>query len=60
VKPKTVGLINGGQYDEAKAVAPSRGRPDDRPPPQEFKGSDAEAFERTKRAMAEKLRSSGS
>jgi len=60
VKPKTVGLINGGQYDEAKAAPPSRGRPDDRPPPQAFAGADAEAFERTKRAMAEKLRSSGS
>jgi hypothetical protein len=35
-------------------------RPDDRPPPQAFAGADAEAFERTKRAMAEKLRASGS
>jgi hypothetical protein len=34
-------------------------RPDERPPPQAFTGADAEAFERTKRAMVEKIRSAG-
>jgi hypothetical protein len=63
VAPGFVDKILGGQFDNDRDPAPSRGgprRPDERPPPQAFAGADAEAFERTKRAMAEKLRSSGS
>ena len=61
VAPGFVDKVLGGQFDNAREQ-PARGGyrgPDDRPPPQAFTGADAEAFERTKRAMAEQLRASG-
>ena len=60
-----VAKVLGGYWRDKKrppAATTSRGGyrgPDDRPPPQAFTGADAEAFERTKRAMAEQLRASG-
>jgi hypothetical protein len=51
-----VDKILGGQFDNAREQSRGPARFDDRPPPQEWTGDDAAAFERTKRAMAEKLR----
>lgn len=61
VAPGFVDKVLGGQFDNAREQArPSAYRgPDDRGPPQAFTGADAEAFERTKRAMAERLRKEG-
>lgn len=61
VAPGFVDKILGGQFDNAREQ-PARGGfrgPDDRPPPQSFTGSDLEAFERTKRAMADRIRQEG-
>ena len=57
----TAGFVDkvlGGQFDNDRDK-PARGGyrgPEDRGPPQAFTGADAEAFERTKRAMAEKIK----
>lgn len=56
-----VDKILGGQFDNEREQRGGGGprRPDDRPPPQAFTGSDAEAFEATKRRLAEQLREKG-
>jgi hypothetical protein len=58
VAPGFVDKILGGQFDNEREPRGGGGprRPDDRPPPQAFTGSDAEAFEATKRRLAEQLR----
>ncbi|NBW88038.1 MAG: hypothetical protein EBR23_14725, partial [Planctomycetia bacterium] len=57
-QPGWVAKVLGGYFRDRKREPAARGpaRFDDRPPPQEWTGDDAAAFERTKRAMAEKLR----
>lgn len=50
-----VDRLASGQYARPKRSA-SRHGDDERPPPRQFTGSDAEAFERTKAAMAARLR----
>ena len=60
--PGFVDKVLGGQFDNARdqpARGGYRGGPDDRPPPQAFTGSDAAAFEATKRRLAEQLKASG-
>jgi hypothetical protein len=58
-----VDRVLAGQYDAPRP--PGRARsgayrgPDDRPPPQTFTGSDLEAFERTKAALAARMRQEG-
>ncbi len=61
-----VAKVLGGYWRDKKrppAAAPHRGSyrggPDDRPPPQAFTGSDAAAFEATKRRLADQLKASG-
>jgi hypothetical protein len=56
-----VDKILGGQFDNEREQRGGGGprRPDDRPPPQAFTGSDAEAFEATKRRLAQQLRDQG-
>jgi hypothetical protein len=59
VAPGFVDKILGGQFDNAREQAargPYRQGQDDRPPPQAFTGPDAEAFEATKRRLADQLR----
>lgn len=61
VAPGFVDKVLGGQFDNAREQ-PARGGYrglDDRPPPQAFTGADAEAFEATKRRLADQLRASG-
>jgi len=56
-----VDKVLGGQFDnprEQRTTGGTRG-PDDRPPPQAFRGDDAARFEATKRALAARLREEG-
>ena len=59
----TAGFVDkvlGGQFDNPRDHAPARGGfrgQEDRPPPQAWSGSDAAAFEATKRKLAEQIRS---
>lgn len=56
VKPGWAEKVVGGSFDEPKAAArPRAPSGDEKPPPRVFTGDDAEAFERTRRAMAAKL-----
>lgn len=60
LSPGFVDKILGGQFDNAREQPRGGYRgPEDRPPPQAWSGSDAEAFERTKAALAQKLRQEG-
>ncbi len=61
VAPGFVDKVLGGQFDNAREQRPAGGYrgPEDRPPAQGFTGADAEAFERTKRALAAKIRQEG-
>jgi hypothetical protein len=57
--PGFVDKVLGGQFDNARDQ-PARGGyrgQEDRPPPQAWSGSDAAAFEATKRKLAEQIRS---
>jgi hypothetical protein len=58
--PGFVDKVLGGQFDNARdqpARGGYRGGQEDRPPPQAWSGSDAAAFEATKRKLAEQIRS---
>jgi hypothetical protein len=61
VAPGFVDKVLGGQFDNAREQRPAGGYRglEDRPPAQGFTGADAEAFERTKRALAAKIRQEG-
>jgi len=54
-----VDRVLGGQYDSPKEPRRRSGRPDDRPPPQAFGGSDAARFEATRRKLEERRRREG-
>ena len=60
VEPGWVDKILGGQFDNPRDHAPARGGfrgQEDRPPPQAWSGSDAAAFEATKKRLADQIRS---
>jgi hypothetical protein len=60
VEPGWVDKILGGQFDNPRDHAPPRGGfrgQEDRPPAQAWSGSDAAAFEATKRKLADQIRS---
>jgi hypothetical protein len=61
VEPGWVDKILGGQFDNPRDHAPPRGGfrggQEDRPPPQAWSGSDAAAFEATKKRLADQIRS---
>lgn len=50
-----VDKVLGGQFDNPREQPSTRGRPDDRPPPQEWRGEDADRFEATKRRVLEEI-----
>jgi hypothetical protein len=53
--PDFVTLCNGGEYDELNETKKGRDFAEAPPPPKAFTGSAAEAFERTRRALAAKV-----
>jgi len=56
VAPGFVDKVLGGQFDNAREQPSGRySRPDDRPPPQAFKGKDAADFEYTRRQILEQI-----
>lgn len=57
VAPGFVDKVLGGQFDNQREQRPGPRGLDDRPPPQAWTGADAEAFEATKRRLADQIRS---